>query len=204
MAFEVNGIFTKGYWSDFIKPNIETVFGNDFTGISLVDIGKQDTTYRADTLEPLGINYTVFEPVGENKAPLLGSLWKGSLRRQFHRPDSFEKFKNTFDVVVNIGTIEHLPKQATVWNLIHKITKPGGLMIHAMPDAQECIQNLRWYGHCTNYYSEDFYQFLALNNNYQIIDNQLINWNRCVALKKLEDNNFLVNTRELTDKITRL
>jgi hypothetical protein len=204
MAFEVNGIFTKGYWGAFIQPSIETVFGTNWNGLKILDIGKQDSTYREEHMADLGVDYTVFEPVGENKAPLLGKVWKGSIFRQFHRPETFEKYHNTFDVVINIGTIEHLPKQATVWAIIHNITKPGGLMIHAMPDAQECLMYLRWFGHSNNYYSEEFYQHLADNANYQIVDNQLINWNRCVALKKLQDNSFIVNTRELTDKITRL
>jgi SAM-dependent methyltransferase len=39
----------------------------------------------------------------------------------------------TFDVVTNFGTSEHIFDQAQLFRSIHALTRPGGLMLHAVP-----------------------------------------------------------------------
>jgi SAM-dependent methyltransferase len=39
----------------------------------------------------------------------------------------------TFDVVTNFGTSEHVFDQAQVFRSIHALVRPGGLMLHALP-----------------------------------------------------------------------
>ncbi|MBM3546545.1 MAG: class I SAM-dependent methyltransferase [Alphaproteobacteria bacterium] len=39
----------------------------------------------------------------------------------------------TFDVVTNFGTSEHVFDQAQLFRSIHGLTRPGGLMLHAVP-----------------------------------------------------------------------
>jgi SAM-dependent methyltransferase len=39
----------------------------------------------------------------------------------------------TFDVVTNFGTSEHVFDQAQLFRSIHALTRPGGLMLHAVP-----------------------------------------------------------------------
>jgi 2-polyprenyl-3-methyl-5-hydroxy-6-metoxy-1,4-benzoquinol methylase len=69
----------------------------------------------------------------------------------------------TFDIVTNHGTTEHIFNQANVFCLMHKLTKVGGMMIHAVPTPK--------FGpsHGFYYYDETIFDDLAHANNYHIL-----------------------------------
>ena len=64
-------------------------------------------------------------------------------------------FHNTFDVVTDYGTLEHVTNQYQAFKNTHEITKIGGIMIHVLP----LIDN--WAGHCRWYYNINFANKLA-------------------------------------------
>jgi SAM-dependent methyltransferase len=45
------------------------------------------------------------------------------------------QFINAFDLVMNVGTSEHILNQANVFAFVHDTAKPGGLMFHQLPAA---------------------------------------------------------------------
>lgn len=67
-----------------------------------------------------------------------------------------------FDVVFNGGTAEHVFNAAQVFKSIHERTKPGGLMIHDLP-------NQGWHDHGFYNFHPTFCFDLAAANRYQIV-----------------------------------
>ena len=82
-------------------------------------------------------------------------------------PDLGEKF----DVVTNQGFSEHVFNQASVFECIHHICKPHGLMVHVLP-CQGWADGEGW-GHGFYQYQPNFFRHLATANNYSLIDMQL-------------------------------
>ena len=66
-----------------------------------------------------------------------------------------------FDIVLNLGTTEHVFNQYEAFNTIHKLCRPGGLMIHNVP-----MSGYREHGFF-NYHSTFFFD-LAARNGYAV------------------------------------
>ncbi len=71
-------------------------------------------------------------------------------------------FSDQFDVVTNLGTAEHVFNQYQVFKSAHERTKPGGIMIHALPN-QGC------YDHGFYNYHPTFVFDLSQANGYRIV-----------------------------------
>jgi SAM-dependent methyltransferase len=71
-------------------------------------------------------------------------------------------FSEQFDVVTNLGTAEHVFNQYQVFKSAHDKTKPGGIMIHALPN-QGC------YDHGFYNYHPTFVFDLSQANGYRIV-----------------------------------
>ena len=122
-------------------------------------------------------------------------------------------FKNTFDVVANFGTTEHIFNQHSAFQNIHKLCKTNGLMIHSLP-----IQGAYEHG-LYNYHPNFFWALSAVNNykieyfgvrhkdlqNYELVDikNTVVNvflksinandtFGAFVILRKLNDSKFKI------------
>jgi hypothetical protein len=132
---------------------------------SIADLGPQDLTPDLKVLltneNPLivdarglysqwGIkNYTsfdLFDPRAENV----------DLNIDLGRTDSW-------DIVTNFGTSEHLFNQFAFMKNCHDLTKPGGLSLHVVPISSGMDHGL------FNYHPT-FFRSLAIANNYEIID----------------------------------
>ena len=70
---------------------------------------------------------------------------------------------NTWDVVLNIGTTEHVLNQYNSFKVIHEATKPGGFIVHQLPVAG--FTNHGYYLYTGRMFSE-----LASFNKYEIVD----------------------------------
>jgi len=113
-------------------------------------------------------------------------------------PESIENIniKNNFDIMLDIGTIEHVKNQYEVWKNCHDVVKKEGLMLHSLPLVGW------WKNHCYHWYTMNFFKQLAKKCNYEIImlteekacrenfkenpDYQIL-----VAYVKREENNFI-------------
>lgn len=71
-------------------------------------------------------------------------------------------FDSTFDVVTNHGTTEHAFGQFQCFANVHRMTKPDGLMIHALPS--QGYQNHSFFN-----YHPSFFMDLASANNYDLL-----------------------------------
>jgi SAM-dependent methyltransferase len=71
-------------------------------------------------------------------------------------------FRQTFNLVTNHGTSEHCFDQAKVFQNIHNLCTPGGIMLHALPFQGYVNHGFFNYQPC-------FFRYLAEANNYRII-----------------------------------
>jgi SAM-dependent methyltransferase len=71
--------------------------------------------------------------------------------------------RKKFDVVTNFGTTEHVANQLNAFKIIHDLTAPGGIMIHAVP-AQGLVN------HGLLKYNPKWFWMLARSNDYRWLD----------------------------------
>jgi hypothetical protein len=71
--------------------------------------------------------------------------------------------RQKFDVVTNFGTTEHVANQLNAFKIIHDLTAPGGIMIHAVP-AQGLVN------HGLLKYNPKWFWMLARSNDYRWLD----------------------------------
>lgn len=71
-----------------------------------------------------------------------------------------KKLKGQYDLVTNLGTTEHLVNQLNAFQVIHELTKVGGIMIHTLP-SQGMIN------HGLINYNPKFFWMLARSNGYK-------------------------------------
>lgn len=73
------------------------------------------------------------------------------------------KRSDTWDIVTNFGTSEHVFNQFAFMKNCHDLTKPGGISLHALPIASGM-------DHGFFNYHPTFFRSLAIANNYEILD----------------------------------
>ena len=74
-----------------------------------------------------------------------------------------DRARKKFDVVTNFGTTEHIANQFNAFKVIHDLTAPGGIMIHAVP-AQGLVN------HGLLKYNPKWFWMLARSNEYRWLD----------------------------------
>lgn len=82
-----------------------------------------------------------------------------ALRLDLNRPVKLER---RFDLVMNLGTVEHVFNVAQALETIHDHTHPGGLMLHGMPMSG-------WLDHGFYSFNPTFYFDLARANRYEVV-----------------------------------
>lgn len=87
----------------------------------------------------------------------------GSLIMDLNRRlrDAYD-YQDTFCVVTNNGTGEHIFNQSAIFQNVHDLTRPGGLMVHVMPFVG--YVNHGFYG-----FHPNLYHALARANDYRLI-----------------------------------
>ena len=89
-------------------------------------VGMENFTDQAPRARPfwcsLGFDYVAIDIVGED-------IRRVDLNRDCVPSD----LRNFADLVVNAGTTEHIANQDNAFRCIHELTKPSGIMIHAVP-----------------------------------------------------------------------
>jgi SAM-dependent methyltransferase len=72
----------------------------------------------------------------------------------------------SFDLIMNIGTTEHITDQVNVFRVIHDLAKPGASFLHSVPFAG-------YFNHGLYNYQPIFFVFLAAANEYEIVHLEL-------------------------------
>lgn len=74
-----------------------------------------------------------------------------------------DEYRGSANLTTNFGTTEHILNQFNCFRFVHDITRPGGLMWHALPSSD-------YYGHGFFKYDPGFFFALARANDYKIVD----------------------------------
>lgn len=182
----------------FVDLSIKTYLNNskrDIEGLKMCELGDQllevegiDFKVAKDYFESLGVNHTSLDINGQHEA----------LQVDLSVPIKDKKLLNSFDVITNLGTSEHVENQYECFRNIHNLCKRNGLFIHAVPSVGS------WLGHCKYYYTPMFFMQLVNNCNYTIINWEVITVRGektndvCVAMIKNKNNKFV--NKEIFDK----
>jgi len=202
MGFEVNGKFPESY-IDFIAECITLCHGSNWTGKRILEIGDNDPNYDLQYFVDKGMEHTLIEPVRTDGNPWMPRIAQNYIPKVLPDASQLAEYMNYFDVITNIGCIEHLEpldSHYEIWKNLHDMCKVGGVMIHIMPDIDECDKYLRWYGHCHYFFNTAFFEFLEQELGYEIIANDLLNWNRSVAVKKITNSQFNIDRETFLNK----
>ena len=174
---------------NFINSSIEKVYGLDTKGLKMLELGDQVVKRKSGIPESTGKEY--FTNLGYDHISVDLNGKRGSLVKDLTKLTDFDEWPEYFDILTNSGTTEHVEpfeSQYDCFKILHDCVKVGGLMIHLIPDIEPLNQG-HFVNHCNYYYSEKFFNDLALNSNYTILENKIMDNLRCVALVK-NSNNF--------------
>lgn len=174
---------------NFINSSIEKVYGLDTKGLKMLELGDQVVKRKSGIPESTGKEY--FTNLGYDHISVDLNGKRGSLVKDLTKPTDFNEWPEYFDILTNSGTTEHVEpfeSQYDCFKILHDCVKVGGLMIHLIPDIEPLNQG-HFVNHCNYYYSEKFFNDLALNSNYTILENKIMDNLRCVVLVK-NSNNF--------------
>ena len=174
---------------NFINSCIEKVYGSNTKGLKMLELGDQVVKKKSGLSERTGKEYFTNLGYDHTSVDLNGN--RGSLIKDLTKSADFSEWPEYFDILTNSGTTEHVEpfeSQYDCFKILHDCVKIGGLMIHLIPDIEPLTQG-HFANHCNYYYSETFFNNLALNCNYTILENTIMDNLRCVALVK-NNNNF--------------
>jgi hypothetical protein len=174
---------------NFINSGIEKVYGSNTKGLKMLELGDQVVKKKSGLSERTGKEYFTNLGYDHTSVDLNGN--RGSLIKDLTKSTDFEEWTSYFDILTNSGTTEHVEpfdSQYDCFKILHNCVKIGGLMIHLIPDIEPLDQG-HFANHCNYYYSEKFFNDLALNCNYTILENTIMDNLRCAVLIK-NSNNF--------------
>src|SRR6516165_8705520 len=101
--------------------------------------------------QALGISYSCVDVDGRS----------GTLILDLNFDTAPEEHWNKYGLVTNHGTSEHILNQYNVFKMMHDFTKPGGVMIHAVPFTVHLE-------HGFFNYRPNFFEALARYNSYEV------------------------------------
>lgn len=170
---------------DYERRTLKTI-GLKYLGLIWCELGNQRDLKEKIPAKKiytlLGVKHVSFDLNGEDKA----------IKIDLSKPIS-PKISNSFDVITDYGTIEHINDQFQTFKNLHNLCKVGGIMIHTLPLEGN------WKDHGRYNYSPDFFKSLAKIANYEIVNMEILDKNEfkyplnmlAVTLKKTKDNKFI-------------
>lgn len=114
----------------------------------------KDFTWVGDHLKKIGYSYTSIDLNGKG----------GAIPLDLSEEITNIKLLNTFDIVTNFGTSEHVNNLYNCMKNMHNITKKGGLLFNVVPSPNN------WPEHGFHYLDTSFYTGLADLCGYVILE----------------------------------
>jgi SAM-dependent methyltransferase len=111
------------------------------------------TLFLSELIELTDLDYVAFDVVNARKARLF----------DLNNHRLAQAKRETFDVVLNFGTTEHVLNQFNAFRVMHDAVKPGGLMFHQVPTTG-------YVNHGYYLYHVPLFEELADANAYDIVD----------------------------------
>ncbi|NBP57392.1 hypothetical protein EBU71_12825 [bacterium] len=206
VGWKQNGTTVESYF-DFVNDALVQGLGANLTGRQVAEIGTI-CSYKVELLDK-EVNYTCIEPChgdieGNVISPYSANAETTSVYKVLENAYATTEYENSFDAIISIHMLEHinpLDSQYNIWKNLHSMCKVNGVMIYILPDADECFNYLRQLGHSNLYFGRAFFAYLADKLGYEILNNQLLNYNRSVALKKVSNVTFDLDVDEFKSKI---
>lgn len=162
------------------------------SGLNILELGNQEVRPGQGLSEKTGKEYWTKQ--GMNHVSVDLNKQHGALKKDLTEKQEFLEFKEMFDVVYNSGTTEHVEPyedQYACFDIIDMCTKPGGIMIHSIPEVTNHDKRGMWKGHCHYYYSKEFFETTAKESNYEILYLNVSPRIITSVLKKTEDSSFM-------------
>jgi len=182
---------------NFIETSIKENF-KKIEKLKMLELGDQIFWNKGKPTNITGKEY--FTNLGYEHISVDLNGDNGSLIKDLRNPKDFVMFKDTFDIITNSGTTEHVEpfeKQYVCFKILHDCLKINGIFIHILPDISE--NEGKWKGHCKFYYSLEFFEKLSRECGYEIVKLDNIRGLLCVALIKRNQQDFLLN-KEIFEK----
>jgi len=127
-------------------------FGRPSPGDELLSTNNASQKPARLLYEALGIAYNCVDVDGRS----------GTLVLDLNFDSAPEEHWNKYGLVTNHGTSEHILNQYNVFKMMHDFTKPGGIMVHAVPFTVHLE-------HGFFNYQPNFFEALARYNSYETL-----------------------------------
>ena len=114
--------------------------------------GGLNESFAGELIERCGMSYLSFDIAKGYKTEIF----------DLNRDDLPRPHRHAFDVVLNIGTTEHVLNQLNCFYVIHEATCPGGYMVHQLP-----VSGFTDHGYYV--YTGRMFFDLATSNHYEIV-----------------------------------
>jgi hypothetical protein len=192
----------KSYLS-FIESSIEHTFGNNVSGLRMLELGDQ-VIMEPNITEKTGKEY--FTNHGYEHVSVDINGLHGSVARDLTKPEQFHDWHNSWDILTNSGTTEHVQPfeaQYDCFGIIHDCLKVGGIAVHLIPDVDERDERNAWKNHCRYYYSGSFFDLLAKECEYELVSNTVINGLRCATVRKTKNAPFMKDRSKFLAEIAQ-
>lgn len=187
----------------YIESSIAQGFGVDTRGLRVLELGDQVIS-DPDISEKTGKAY--FSARGYLHVSVDINGQHGAISRDLTRPEQFLDWHDSWDILTNAGTTEHVEPfeaQYECFGIIHDCIKVGGIAIHLLPDVQERDQRGAWKNHCRYYYSASFFELLARECDYELLSSVVVNGLRCVTIRKTSDVPFMADRAKFLSSIAQ-
>ena len=150
---EVMELGSQDYWcpQDNLMRALFKSFGAD-APLEVFGATPQQQKPAQLVYEALGIKYKCVDVDGRD----------GTLVMDLNFDTVPEDQLSRYGLVTNHGTTEHLMNQSNAFQVVHDFTKPGGLMLHAVPF-------MGYVEHGFFSYHPNLFQALARYNSYEIV-----------------------------------
>ena len=191
--------FVKKYGLDLLKENNKYMLelGDQLLNGNEIFNGLEKGTPAKQFYTMSGYNHTSVDWNGKN----------GSIKVDLTKP--YPKFINSFDIITNHGTTEHVHNQYSLFKNLHEWAKVGCIFVHCVPlDSEEHRQyiNYEWPPHGDFEYSSKFWDELCREVGYELIINNgnlvrnparsfPINYYSASSYRKINDTEFISKER---------
>lgn len=116
----------------------------------------------------------------------------GALKTNLGKPIIDKSLLNSFDLLLNGGTAEHVRNQYECWNNVYNLCRVEAIIVSIGPLEGN------WPGHSPWHYTSAFFKELAYECNYNMIENKIVNFKKqegfdcCyVAMRKTDNAGFV-------------
>ena len=189
----------KRAYLDFIERAAGPIAGK-----RMLELGNQRISRRAGAGARTGHAY--YTALGAEHMSLDFNGKDGAVPLDLSQPIDKPEWHAHFDVITNAGTTEHVEPfnaQFVCFRNLHAWLRPGGVFVHIVPAVEELDAGGRWTNHCNNYYSAAFFEMLARENDYELVESTVLNDLRAAALRKRSDAPFMTVRAAFEREITR-